>query len=85
MAAGSSGPDPNTINCPGCTPEAITVAAVDREERVATFSSRGGDRYTTKPNLAAPGVDIFSGTSRGSLVDFGDPEAGFGSGPPPSI
>jgi subtilisin family serine protease len=78
VAAGNSGPEPDTINCPGCTPEAITVAAVDRDGRVAGFSSRGGPRYPLKPDLAAPGVDIYSGTSRGSLIDFGDPEAGFG-------
>jgi len=42
VAAGNSGPDPNTINCPGCTPAAITVAAIDRRGQVARFSSRGG-------------------------------------------
>lgn len=78
VAAGNSGPDPNTINCPGCTPEAITVAAVDRDLKVAEFSSRGGTLFVGKPDLAAPGVDIFSGTGRGSLVDAGDIEAGFG-------
>lgn len=78
VAAGNSGPDPNTINCPGCTPEAITVAAVDRDGEVADFSSRGGALYVGKPDIAAPGVNIYSGTGRGSLVDAGDFEAGFG-------
>lgn len=78
VAAGNSGPDPNTINCPGCTPEAITVAAVDRDLNVADFSSRGGTLFVGKPDLAAPGVDIFSGTGRGSLVDSGAIEEGFG-------
>ena len=44
VAAGTSGPDPDTINCPGGTPQAITVAAVDRNSQVASFSSRGGAR-----------------------------------------
>lgn len=79
VAAGNSGPDPNTINCPGCTPEAITVAAIDRQENVASFSSRGGTLFVGKPDLAAPGVDIYSGSARGSLIDAGDPEAGFGN------
>lgn len=79
VAAGNSGPDANTINCPGCTPEALTVAAIDREGKVANFSSRGGAQFPTKPDLAAPGVDIFSGTGRATLVDIGDPEAGFGA------
>lgn len=78
VAAGNSGPDVNTINCPGCVTEAITVAAVDKELRVANFSSRGGSRFPRKPDVAAPGVDIFSGTGRGSQVDLGDPRAGVG-------
>ena len=30
LATGTSGPDTDTIKCPGCTPQAITAAAVDR-------------------------------------------------------
>ena len=78
VAAGNSGPDPDTIGCPGCVDEAITVAAVDRQGRVADFSSRGGSRHPDKPDVAAPGVNIYSGTARASLVDAGDPQAGFG-------
>ena len=78
VAAGNSGPDPDTIGCPGCVEEAITVAAVDRQGRVADFSSRGGNRHPDKPDVAAPGVNIYSGTARASLVDAGDPQAGFG-------
>jgi len=78
VAAGNSGPDPDTIGCPGCAPQAITVAAVDRSGQVASFSSRGGSKFPSKPDVAAPGVNIFSGTGRGSQVDLGDPTAGFG-------
>jgi len=78
VAAGNSGPEPDTIGCPGCVEEAITVAAVDRDGRVADFSSRGGSRFPNKPDVAAPGVNIYSGTARASLVDAGDPDAGFG-------
>jgi len=78
VAAGNSGPDPDTIGCPGCSPAAITVAAVDREGRVADFSSRGGSEFPNKPDVAAPGVDIYSGTARGSFIDAGEPGAGFG-------
>lgn len=78
IAAGNSGPNPNTIACPGCVPEAITVGAIDREGAVANFSSRGGTRFPTKPNIAAPGVNIYSGTGRGSQVDLGDPGASVG-------
>lgn len=78
VAAGNSGPDPNTISCPGCSPAAITVAAVNRDGKAADFSSRGGDRFPSKPDIAAPGVDIYSGTARLSFVDAGDADAGPG-------
>lgn len=79
IAAGNSGPDPNTIGCPGCSPAAITVAAVDKNKNVADFSSRGGSEFPTKPNVAAPGVNIYSGTSRGSVIDNQEADAGFGA------
>jgi subtilisin family serine protease len=78
IAAGNSGPSPDTIGCPGCSPDAITVAAVDKDGVVADFSSRGGARFPGKPDVAAPGVDIFSGTARASFVDLGDAKAGPG-------
>ncbi len=78
IAAGNSGPNPNTINCPGCVPQAITVAAIDRLNNVAEFSSRGGARFPGKPDIAAPGVNIYSGTGRGTQVDLGDPGASVG-------
>ena len=78
IAAGNSGPDPNTINCPGCTPAGIAVAAVDRRGAVARFSSRGGRRFPGKPDVTAPGVDIYSATGRASQVDLGDLQASAG-------
>lgn len=78
IAAGNSGPDANTIACPGCVEEAITVAAVDKEGQAARFSSRGGRRFPGKPNVAAPGVNIYSGTGFASQVDLGDPAASTG-------
>jgi len=74
----NSGPQENSIGCPGCNPDAITVAAVDRNREVASFSSRGGDRFPLKPDVAAPGVDIYSGTARGSFIDVQEAAAGMG-------
>ena len=78
IAAGNSGPEENTIGCPGCSPDALTVAAVDRDGKIASFSSRGGDRFPLKPDVAAPGVNIYSGTARGSIIDLQEAAAGFG-------
>lgn len=78
IAAGNSGPSDDTIGSPGCAPDAITVAAVDKTLKVASFSSRGGSTYRTKPDVAAPGVLIYSGTSQQSPMAVEQPNAGFG-------
>lgn len=74
IAAGNSGPGADTINSPGVVNEAITVGAIGRDGEIASFSSRGSS--WRKPDVVAPGVDIYSGTGRGSQIDNGDPEAG---------
>ncbi|MGW9117310.1 S8 family peptidase [Streptomyces sp. NPDC055663] len=75
IAAGNSGPDPETVGSPGAADEALTVAAVDKSDQMASFSSRGprvGDG-AAKPDIAAPGVAIAAarakGTSMGKPVD----------------
>ncbi|GAA3837998.1 S8 family serine peptidase [Saccharothrix violaceirubra] len=76
VAAGNQGErGTSTITSPGWADEALTVGAVDREDAVADFSSRGprlGD-HAIKPDLVAPGVDIVAaraeGTRGGPVVD----------------
>ncbi|WP_052424080.1 S8 family peptidase [Nonomuraea candida] len=49
-----------TVNSPGSAEAALTVGAVDKQGRMAGFSSRGprtGD-HAIKPDVTAPGVDI---------------------------
>ena len=67
IAAGNSGPASNTIGSPGTSRKAITVAAVDKSNHIANFSSRGPVVWTDaqgmqqtleKPDIAAPGVNI---------------------------
>lgn len=54
VAAGNGGPKPNTIVCPACATNAITVGALDPSGRLAAYSSRGAVG-TRKPNILAPG------------------------------
>ncbi len=66
FAAGNSGTSPNGM--PGGFPEVLSVAAIDAGNNVAEFSSRGPNYWRInknvlnvfKPDLAAPGVDIYS-------------------------
>ncbi|MDN3027544.1 S8 family serine peptidase [Streptomyces sp. S.PB5] len=76
VAAGNSGQQgPRTVGSPGAADAALTVGAVDRDDALAPFSSRGprtGDR-AVKPDVTAPGVGIVAaraaGTTMGEPVD----------------
>ncbi|MFE7707312.1 S8 family serine peptidase [Streptomyces sp. NPDC057486] len=75
VAAGNAGPGPSTVGSPGAADAALTVGAVDRDDSLAPFSSRGprqGDK-AVKPDVTAPGVGIVaaraSGTAMGTPVD----------------
>src|SRR5690606_29093359 len=74
-SAGNDGPGDGTVTMPGTADLALTVGAVDRDDRIADFSSRGpraGDA-ALKPDLTAPGVGIVAaradGTAMGQPVD----------------
>ncbi|MEV0717930.1 S8 family serine peptidase [Asanoa sp. NPDC050611] len=74
IAAGNAG-GTSTVGSPGAARSALTVGAVDRADKLASFSSRGprlGDQGL-KPEITAPGVDIVAaraaGTVMGSPVD----------------
>ncbi|MFP5246172.1 MAG: S8 family serine peptidase, partial [Thermoanaerobaculia bacterium] len=56
-----------SIGSPGSAPSAITVAATDREDLPAFFSSRGpiGGTWRLKPDVAAPGTEIVSARNGG--------------------
>ncbi|NUT47358.1 MAG: S8 family serine peptidase, partial [Saccharothrix sp.] len=72
VAAGNSG-RPGTIGSPGSADAALTVGAVDRDDSIAPFSSRGprvGDSGV-KPDVTAPGVAIAAAKS--STGQIGDP------------
>lgn len=75
VSAGNEGPGASTIGSPGSADAALTVGAVDRDESLAEFSSRGPrlNDLAVKPDLTAPGVGIVaaraSGTAMGNPVD----------------
>ncbi|MFI8521091.1 S8 family peptidase [Streptomyces sp. NPDC085481] len=64
IAAGNSGPE--SISAPGAAASALTVAATDKQDRLASFSSTGPLAYSggMKPDIAAPGVDITAARSQ---------------------
>lgn len=75
IAADNIGPGESTITSPGWADEALTVGAVNKQDALAGFSSRGprlGD-FAIKPDITAPGVDIVAaraaGTTLGPIVD----------------
>ncbi|GAA4578547.1 S8 family serine peptidase [Micromonospora coerulea] len=74
IAAGNFG-QARSVGAPGAASAALTVGAVDRDDNLADFSSRGprlGDNGL-KPELTAPGVGIVAaraaGTTMGTAVD----------------
>ncbi|WP_439380524.1 S8 family serine peptidase [Amycolatopsis lexingtonensis] len=75
VAAGNAGPGDRTVTTPGSASSALTVGALDRDNTLAWFSSRGPRLRdaVVKPEIAAPGVGIAAaraaGTSLGDPVD----------------
>ncbi|WP_327011282.1 S8 family serine peptidase [Dactylosporangium sp. NBC_01737] len=70
VAAGNNGNEAS-MGAPGVADAALTVGAVDADDRLAYFSSRGprfGD-YGLKPDIAAPGVDIAAAKAGGNATD----------------
>lgn len=72
VAAGNEGEaGPSTIGSPGSADAALTVGAVDHEDRIAPFSSTGprvGDG-AVKPDVTAPGVAVAAAAAPGSTLD----------------
>lgn len=72
VAAGNEGEGgESTLGSPGSADAALTVGAVDRDDRLAPFSSigpRAGDG-AVKPDVTAPGVAIAAAAAAGSAID----------------
>ncbi|MER5358639.1 S8 family serine peptidase [Streptomyces sp. NPDC002785] len=81
IAAGNEGNAAGTVGSPGSADAALTVGAVDDNDKLADFSSRGprvGDGGM-KPDVTAPGVDITAAAVPGSEIDqeYGQKPAGY--------
>lgn len=63
-AGGNDGPEGKSIKSPGSCPNVITVGSITKLEekklKVAPFSSRGPAFDYIKPDILAPGVEIYS-------------------------
>lgn len=70
VAAGNDDAGRGRISSPGSADAALTVAAVDANDRRAQFSSTGPrlDDWGVKPDIAAPGVDIPAARATGTSV-----------------
>jgi hypothetical protein len=79
VAAGNDGRSgPGTIGSPGTADAALTVGAVDKQDQLAGFSSRGPRLRdgAVKPDVTAPGVNIAAALAPGStMAEQGDPVA----------
>ncbi|MFG2500237.1 S8 family serine peptidase [Streptomyces sp. NPDC048441] len=70
IAAGNDGA-PGSVGSPGSADAALTVGAVDDDDKLAEFSSQGprvGDG-AIKPDVTAPGVDITAAAAPGSVIE----------------
>lgn len=67
FSAGNTGPV-GTVTTPANYPESFAVAAIDVNDRLAGFSSRGPGPFKDelKPNIAAPGVGVRSSMPNGA-------------------
>lgn len=78
IAVGNLGPSESTLGSPGSADAALSVGAVDKSDRLASFSSVGPrlEDGAIKPDITAPGVAIGAAAAEGSLVaEYGEPVA----------
>ncbi len=73
ISAGNDGPGAESVSSPGAADAALTVGAVDRDDQLAEFSSRGPrwEDGAIKPDITAPGVDIVAAKAKNGII--GDP------------
>jgi subtilisin family serine protease len=65
VAAGNYGPNSGTITSPGDAEYVITVGAIDKNNEISYFSSRGPVNGVSKPDVVAPGVNVVTYSTNG--------------------
>jgi len=78
FAAGNSGPNVGSVGIPGGFPNVIGIGAVDKNDKVASYSSRGPVSWKEdgelkefiKPDFCAPGSKVFSTIPNGKHAEF---------------
>jgi subtilisin family serine protease len=69
VAAGNSGPRAESVGTPGAADAALTVAATQKDDALASFSSRGPRLDgAIKPDIAAPGQHIAAARAEGTAM-----------------
>jgi hypothetical protein len=72
VVSGGNRSDYGTIGTPAVSADAITVAATDKYDSTAYFSSKGPteNNYFIKPDVGAPGVKIYSSVIGNSYANY---------------
>lgn len=69
VAAGNSGPGAGTVGSPACARKVITVGATDKQDGIASYSSRGPTSDgRVKPDVCFPGSSITSARAKNTAM-----------------
>jgi hypothetical protein len=78
VAAGNDGGADGSVDSPSTADAALSVGAVDKQDVMASFSSRGPrEDGAIKPEITAPGVDIVAARAAHASSDYIEVEPGY--------
>jgi serine protease AprX len=69
VAAGNAGPAASTVGSPGCARQVITIGATDKQDMIASYSSRGPTSDgRVKPDICFPGSSITAARAKNTAM-----------------
>ncbi len=69
VAAGNAGPGASTVGSPACARQVITIGATDKQDVIASYSSRGPTLDgRVKPDVCFPGSSITSARAKNTAM-----------------